>query len=272
MRIRYFRANKIARKCFIDMFPIVLRGIVWLEICLILYKLYIWFQNTQKSLWKCLILWTIPYVVLQEADNLPRRMLKQPIYVSVESEHMDYNNLSGKYNFHSIKNNATAFERDGGALPKFAKHPYYLAMYEDGWVFQHSEHFKNNEQRYWIEKTTTGLWTYFSWEKLCYQLVWIQWKYKYSESDIFAVENNWLGAKQSGFTEFPKTTVQIFANENEFKNYKESKRNKGWFLYVLFHHTHCSSQFHHFHAKVNFQLNILFTLSSSLLKLWLISP
>ena len=50
-----------------------------------------------------------------------------------------------------------------------------------------------------------------------------------SETDFLSLGTNWKVAPQVklGETVWSDATVKIFTNEIEFKNYKESKRNKG---------------------------------------------
>ena len=45
--------------------------------------------------------------------------------------------------------------------------------------------------------------------------------------DYLSVSMDWEVAEQEGQPEPTKAIVKIFDNENEFKTYQESKRNKG---------------------------------------------
>ena len=84
-------------------------------------------------------------------------MSKQPIYISIASEDTAFTTLSGKYNFHSIRNNAAAFVRDGYALGHFDPFPYYLAYSGKAWDIQDSDSFNNTKPITWITITTKGL-------------------------------------------------------------------------------------------------------------------
>ena len=95
--------------------------------------------------------------MFQEAKNVKlKRVSRQPIFISVDSEVPFFNLLSGKYNFHGIKNNAAAYVRNGGKLESFDGHPYYLSHYPGNWVFQDSENYKKNKGRFWIRLLTEG--------------------------------------------------------------------------------------------------------------------
>lgn len=92
-----------------------------------------------------------------------KHVSKQPIFISIQSEDTRlYNNLSGKYYFHSVKNNAAAFVREEGQLKNFDSPPYYLAYYDassyhDGvWLFQPSADFIENTDEGWIYIETKG--------------------------------------------------------------------------------------------------------------------
>ena len=51
--------------------------------------------------------------------------------------------------------------------------------------------------------------------------------FRLSETDLLSlVEQDWKAAPQEDATEDLKTTVKIFANEIEFKNYKPNKRKR----------------------------------------------
>ena len=86
-----------------------------------------------------------------------KRVPNQLIFISIQSEDTDYNNLSGKYYFHSVKNNAAAFMREGGQLENFDFQPYYLAFYNGTWFIQGTDSFENNRTEGWIYIDTKGL-------------------------------------------------------------------------------------------------------------------
>ena len=86
-----------------------------------------------------------------------KHVSKQPIFISIQSEDTRlYNNLSGKYYFHSVKNNAAAFVREEGQLKNFDSPPYYLAYYDGVWYFQGSADFNENTDGGWICIKTKG--------------------------------------------------------------------------------------------------------------------
>ena len=74
--------------------------------------------------------------------NFFKRLSKQPIFISIVTQDPDVNKLSGKYNFHSVKNNAAAFVRDGPKIEKNSwAYPYYLAYKNNFWNLQDAEYF-----------------------------------------------------------------------------------------------------------------------------------
>ena len=101
---------------------------------------------------------------LKESTKLLKRVPNQLIFISIQSEDTDYNNLSGKYYFHSVKNNAAAFMREEGQLENFDFQPYYLAFYNGTWFIQGTDSFENNRTEGWIYIDTKGL----SYYKLVY--------------------------------------------------------------------------------------------------------
>ena len=78
------------------------------------------------------------------------------MFISIVCEDVDFNNLSGKYNFHSINNNAAVYMRDGEKIKKFDPHPYYLAYQGGFWVIQDSESF-DSQGGSWLKLKTKGL-------------------------------------------------------------------------------------------------------------------
>lgn len=83
-------------------------------------------------------------------------MSKEPVFVSIVSEDERFNEVSGKHNFHSIKNKAVAYVREGDKLRSFKTPPYYLSYKMDGWLIQSADDFASNSV-YWIRLTTKGL-------------------------------------------------------------------------------------------------------------------
>jgi len=76
---------------------------------------------------------------LQHASSIQRGFL----FVSIEAQNENYNVLSGKYNFHSLRNNKPAFIREGGYVPGVIGQNFYLVycggkinawhIQSDGW-------------------------------------------------------------------------------------------------------------------------------------------
>lgn len=87
---------------------------------------------------------------------MPKRVSRQPIFISIESKVQDIHKLTGQYNFHDIRNNAVAFVREGGKLERIGPHPYYLAYYPGDWVFQDSEDFDSGKSSSWMNLDTKG--------------------------------------------------------------------------------------------------------------------
>ena len=115
-------------------------------------------HRTLVSIFVCVNLY------LKESTKLLKRVPNQLIFISIQSEDTDYNNLSGKYHFHSVKNNAAAFMREEGQLENFDFQPYYLAFYNGTWFIQGTDSFENNRTEGWIYIDTKGL----SYYKLLY--------------------------------------------------------------------------------------------------------
>ena len=78
-------------------------------------------------------------------------MSKEPVFVSIVCEDAQFNNLSGKYNFHSIKNKAVEYVRDGGKVSLFEPDPYFLSYGDKKWRL------KSTENAYWIKLETKGM-------------------------------------------------------------------------------------------------------------------
>ena len=95
-------------------------------------------------------------VNFQESDNLPKRLPKKPIYIHVEAEDAKKCQLSGKFNFHSVNNNAAAFVRDGDKLKTFDPYPYILGYTDDGWYIQDIDSFLDEVPAGWMMLATKG--------------------------------------------------------------------------------------------------------------------
>ena len=85
---------------------------------------------------------------------MPARVSRQSIYVSITAEgHKVYNTiclLSGRYNYHSFKNGAATFIREGGKLEGLETcYPYYM-MYKNKWLITKSEDYENNVTKGWL--------------------------------------------------------------------------------------------------------------------------
>ena len=85
-------------------------------------------------------------IYVKEFENKPKRVSKQPIFISIATEKPDVNKLSGKYIFHSLKNNAAVFVRDGPKIETVASpYPYYLAYNNKFWNLQDADFFEERE-------------------------------------------------------------------------------------------------------------------------------
>lgn len=98
--------------------------------------------------------------------NFPKRVSKQPIFISILTEHPEKNKLSGKYNFHSIQNNAAVFVTDGTKIEKLSgPYPYYLAYNNGIWNLQDSDYFEEikgkGEGGGWLKLSTKGFFCIF---------------------------------------------------------------------------------------------------------------
>ena len=89
------------------------------------------FQRINISIW------------LQHAASIQRGCL----YVSIVAEIKIRNGLSGKYNFHSMKDNKPAFIREGGKISGLSGENHYLAFYEEkkSWYIQTDDYFLKGE-------------------------------------------------------------------------------------------------------------------------------
>ena len=99
-------------------------------------------------------------VFLQESEKLPKGVSKNPIFISIAAENTDFafNELSGKYNYHSQRNNLPVFVRDGGQIANLScSHPYYLTNYDGWWFIQAISFFEKNEQKGYLKCQTKGL-------------------------------------------------------------------------------------------------------------------
>ena len=96
---------------------------------------------------------------------MPTRASKQSIYISIHDEGLK-GRLSGRYNFHSLKDRAAAFIREGGkceGLEDF--YPYYLRFYTEtlqgsvyrNWYLQGSERFEKNNTGGFLRLDSEGL-------------------------------------------------------------------------------------------------------------------
>ena len=83
-------------------------------------------------------------------------MSKEPVFVSIVSEAAVYNNISGKFIFHSMKNKAGAYVRDGEKVPKFNTIPV-LRYQKPYWFVADSLESVNDRFHYWLKLQTQGL-------------------------------------------------------------------------------------------------------------------
>ena len=102
-----------------------------------------------------------PLKTFQGAKNQLKRFSKEPIYIHVESEVYDYDPLSGKYNFHSIKNKTAVFMREGGKLETFSDPTYYFTYHKPRWYLQSGKYFDQSKEGGWMRLRTTGYYHYF---------------------------------------------------------------------------------------------------------------
>ena len=77
----------------------------------------------------------------QHASSFPRGFL----YVSIVAQNQVNSGLSGKYNFHSMKNNKPALIREGGEVPDVPGKNHYLVWYDEYWYIQKDERFLKGE-------------------------------------------------------------------------------------------------------------------------------
>ena len=95
--------------------------------------------------------------MFQYADIFQNRGPKN-IYIHIECENSNFHLLSGKFNFHSEKNQAPVFIRDGGKIDDFeTENPYYLSYVKSDWYIQSSTSFDLDAERGWLKLETKGL-------------------------------------------------------------------------------------------------------------------
>ena len=94
-------------------------------------------------------------------------MSKEPVFISfAPAEAGSYDKLSGKYIFHSIKNKAVAYERDGRVFSKNSK--VSLIYQKSSWYFATDLETSDEKIHYWLKLQTQGLfyliayWTYYN--------------------------------------------------------------------------------------------------------------
>ena len=88
--------------------------------------------------------------------NLPKRVSKQPIFISIASPDPTVNKLSGQYNFHSLNNNTAVFVRDGPTIEAIGSYSYYLAYQKKHWNLQHADFFEKGQSGGCLALSTKG--------------------------------------------------------------------------------------------------------------------
>ena len=78
------------------------------------------------------------------------------MFVSVVSEARDYNYLSGKYNFHSIKNKTVVYVRDECITRGYNTNPV-LRYQKPFWYVADIIGSSNEKFHYWLKLETQGL-------------------------------------------------------------------------------------------------------------------
>ena len=84
--------------------------------------------------------------------------------MSIVAKNETYNGLSGKYNFHSLKNNTPAFIREGGELSGLNGENHYLAFHEKSksWNIQSDEWFSIGKGGGFFTNDSSGIfWTLY---------------------------------------------------------------------------------------------------------------
>ena len=95
--------------------------------------------------------------MFQNAENFPKRISKEPIYIQIECENSNFNLFSGKFNYHSVKDKTAVFIRDGEKIERYqSSYPYYLNYHESYWYIQSSTYFNENSGGGWMCLETKG--------------------------------------------------------------------------------------------------------------------
>ena len=138
--------------------------------------------------------------------------------------------MTGRYNFHEIRNNAVVFVREGGKLDTFDSCPYYFVYYPGSWVIQGSENYKNNDNSFWVKIDTKG--QYWLNVKLINVLIFF-----YQKRIIFP----WIQiGKWQGRTVIPNGErhywiyLPMKMNSKKSRRANELKANTAWFNFTAF--------------------------------------
>ena len=83
------------------------------------------------------------------------RASRQSIYISISDDRKIV--LSGKYNFHCLKNRTAVFIREGGKIEGYGIPPYYFMYGSNKWIITDSESFEKNDGASWLMLDSKGL-------------------------------------------------------------------------------------------------------------------
>ena len=91
------------------------------------------------------MIWKLIFDFLKESKSIPKRVSKQPIYISISSKMANVIKLSGRYDFLGIKNNVPAFIREEGKLDGLASDGPYILFFAGGWFITVRWHIESVE-------------------------------------------------------------------------------------------------------------------------------
>ena len=110
-------------------------------------------------------------------------MSKEPVFVSIVCEDKRFNKLSGRYNFHTVKNKAVVYVREGGTIKTLNPHPYYLCYQNHYWVIHDA---KGKEIWAWIWLETRGR-KYLNVTILCFYII-----YKLYDASLIIIRDGFI--------------------------------------------------------------------------------
>ena len=148
--------------------------------------------------------------------------------MSIVAQDKIFNGLSGKYNFHSMKNNKPAFIREGGKVPGLVDKNHYLAWSHEFWFFQQEAWFLEGESGGYLCIRTPG--KYFFCSDNNSKIDWIFIGNSIAailtlcilEINLLALDSCWEEFCSDDESWSHKATIKIFSDEKQFNEYQKT--------------------------------------------------